>query len=215
MRWLIGLALLAAALWLLGQVRLGGGGEYRAEGLFLWLRVGPWRITVFPLGKKRPKKRKKERRAAAKPGQAPPPPAPPAPLRERIGGAVEYARALLPIALEAAGRVKGKLRVDRLSLEVTVGAANPADAAMGYGRASAALGAAWGALNEAFLLRDARACVKVDYNAPKTTVYALADLSLKVGQAVWLGLYFGIKGMRAFLRVRGRKKQEQQQRKAA
>lgn len=212
MRWALIPVAVLAVLWLLGQIRLGGGAEYRAEGFFLWLRIGPWRVTLFPL-KKRKKKKREAAPAKETPPPAPPPPAPP--LSERVGGAAAYARALVPIALEAAGQVKGKLRMDRLSLEVTVGADDPARAAMAYGRANAALGALWGVLNEAFVLKDARAGVKLDYGRPGTTVYALADLSLKAGQAFWLGIYFGWKALRAFLKVRNRNKQEQQQRKAA
>ena len=117
--------------------------------------------------------------------------------------------------LEAAGQVRRKIRVDKLRLKVTVGAEDPADAAMRYGRVNGALGALWGTLNEAFDLRDGRASAVVDFDARTITVYALASLSLKVGQMVWLGLYFGCRALRAFLRVRGRRKQEQQQRKAA
>ena len=55
--------------------------------------------------KKKPKKPQKER--------------PPAPLPEKIGGALEYAQALLPVALEAAKGMWRGLRVDVLELELT------------------------------------------------------------------------------------------------
>ena len=70
-------------------------------------------------------------------------------------------------------------------------------------------------MTETFDLKDGNAAAKVDFDTRETTVYALAVLSLKLGQIVWLGLYFGCKALRTFLRVRGRRKQEQQQRKAA
>ena len=47
------------------------------------------------------------------------------------------------------------------------------------------------------------------------TVYGLASLSIKIGQILWLGVYFGCKALWGFLAVRGRQKQKQQQRKAA
>ena len=210
MTWLVVLAGVLALLWLLGQLRLGGGAEYRAEGLRVWLRAGPLRIGVFPLKKKGKKKSGgREKKPAPKPEKPEPD------LQERAGGALEYARALLPILLEAAGQFRRRLRVDRLSLVVTVGAKDPADAAIQYGQANGALAVLWAALNEAFDLREGSACARVDFDARETTIYALASLSLKLGQLVRLGIYFGCRALRAFLRVRSRRKLEQQQRKAA
>ena len=54
---------------------------------------------------------------------------PPKSTWEKIGGALDYARSLLPVALEAAEHVYGKLRMDKLELLLTVGAKDPADAA--------------------------------------------------------------------------------------
>ena len=213
MTWLLVLAGVLAALWLLGRIRLGVGAEYRAEGLRVWLRAGPLQIGIFPLKKKQPEKKKDGKKGAKKPAPGGEEPQPGLP--ERVGGALEYAKALLPVALEAAGQFRRKLRVDSLALEVTVGAEDPATAAIRYGQANGALAAAWAALNEAFDLRDGHAWVRVDFDAGETRVYALAALSLRLGQVTWLGIYFGCRTLRAFLRVRSRRKQEQQQRKAA
>lgn len=201
-----------AALFLIGQVRVGGLAEYSAEGFRAWVRAGALKIRVFPLNKKDKPARKKEKRAkpSKKKEEAPPPPKP---LTEKAGGALDYARALLPVALDAVGTMYGRLRMDTLELELTVGAADPADAAMRYGQASAALGALWEPLTRAFHVKDGRARVRVDFEAGEMTVYGLASLSIKIGQILWLSVYFGCKALRGFLAVRGR--QKQQQRKAA
>lgn len=216
MKWLLIPAAVLAVLWLLGQLRLGAGGEYGAEGLRVWLRAGPLGINVFPRKKKKKEKKappKKEKEKKPKPAHEPDRPAPG--LAERAGGALDYARALLPILLEGAGQFKDKLQVDKLTLEVTVGSSDPAQAALNYGRASAALAGAWGALNEAFRLKEGEARVRVDFDARETKVYGYLALSLKLGQLVWLGIYFGCRALGAFLRTRSRRKQEHQQRKAA
>ena len=203
-----------AALFLVGQIRVGGLAEYSAEGFRAWVRAGALKIRVFPLNKKDKPARKKEKRAKPpkKKEEAPPSPKP---LTEKAGGALDYARALLPVALDAVGTMYGKLRMDTLELELTVGAADPADAAMRYGQASAALGALWEPLTRAFHVKDGRARVRVDFEAGEMTVYGLASLSIKIGQILWLSVYFGCKALRGFLAVRGRQKQKQQQRKAA
>ena len=130
------------------------------------------------------------------------------------GGALDYARAFLPIALEAGGQFRRKLRVDKLELELTVSASDPADAALRYGQANAALGCAWGALLAAFDVKDGRAAAKLDLEAGGCTLYALVSLSLKLGQMLRLGAYFGVKALRALLAVR-RRRREDMQRKAA
>lgn len=43
------LAVILLALFLLGLIRVGGGGEYSAQGLTAWLKLGPFQIKVFPL----------------------------------------------------------------------------------------------------------------------------------------------------------------------
>ena len=107
-----------------------------------------------------------------------------------------------------------KLRVDRLELVLRAGATDPADAAMVYGCANAALGALWCPLNEAFQIKDGRARVELDFDSQMTTVSAMGAMSLKIGQALWLGLYFGLKGLKKVIAVKGRRGTKDKERKA-
>lgn len=84
---------------------------------------------------------------------------------------------------------------------------------MAYGRANAALRAIWTPLVRAFHVKDGHARVNLDFDRKEPALYARAELSIRLGQALWLGLYFGLKALRALLRVKNEKKQ--QQRKAA
>ena len=189
-----------AVLFLVGQIRVGVQVEYQAGGLFAWARLGAFRIPLFPL-KEKPEKKKKN---AKKPKKE----KPPKPLNEKVGGALDYARELLPIALEAAGMFYHRLRMDTLELELTVGSDDPADTAMRYGQASAALGSFWYPLTEAFHVKDGHAKVNLDFDAKETVLYAAASLSLKIGQILWLGIYIGVKALKGFLAVRKKQKIE-------
>ena len=104
--------------------------------------------------------------------------------------------------------------MDRLELELTAAAADPADAALLYGQANAALGAFWYPLTEAFRVKDGTARVNLDFEGQTPTLYANAALSFTLGQLVWLGIYFGLRALRAFLAVRKQQKMKRQQRKA-
>ena len=203
---------------LLAQLPIGCQVEYGAEGLRAWARLGPVRIQLLPwtLGHK---KQKTESAAPNQKSKSAPEPVPssaskPA-LGQRLGGALEYAQELVPLAVEAAGQFYRKLRMDILELELTVGSPDPADAAMTYGRANAALAALWEPLIQAFHVKDGSARVTVDFSGGGTRFYGKAALSLRVGQALRLGLVYGFKALRTFLKVREEHATEKQQRKAA
>ena len=190
---------LAVLLALLGQVRVGVGGEYGPSGPRAWLRVGPARIVLWP---------RKGKKAQARKDQAPKKEKHPAggekgrPL-DTLRTGLDYLRALLPVALEAAGQFRRRLQVDELFLEARVGADDPADAAAAYGYASFALGALWGPLNEAFRIKDGTIRVLPDLEGRRAGLEGRVSLSLTLAQLTRLGLYFGSKGLRAFLTVKG------------
>ena len=208
MKALFVLAVLVLILLLLGQVRVGGRAEFSAEGFFLWIRLGRFKLKILPAGPKeekigKPKKPKKEKEP-----KKPKKEKPPTPLPEKIGGALEYAQALLPVALEAAKGMWRGLRVDVLELELTAGGSDPADTAMLYGQANAALGALWHPLTKAFHVKDGTAWVKLDFDAPGMTVYGQAALSIKIGTLVWIGLGAGWKALFGALAARKRLKRK-------
>lgn len=199
------LAVVLLVLLLIGQIRVGCRAEFNSEGFFLWARLGKIRIKILPM---KPKEEK--------PQKPPKPPKPkkekkeklPATLPEKVGGALEYARALLPVALEAAEGLWRGFAIDTLELELTAGSSDPADAAMLYGSANAALGALWIPLTRAFHVKDGTARVKLDFDAPGTTVYGQAALSVKIGTLVWIGLGAGWKALFGVLAARKRLKRK-------
>lgn len=200
-------AVVLAILFLVGQVRVGVRGEYTAHGITAWIRLGPVHLKVWPrkAAKQKPAREKKEQKPKKESDKETQVPA---------GGALEYVRELLPLALEAAGQFRQKLQVDHLELVLRAGAHDPADAAMVYGYANAALGGLWLPLTEAFHVKDGRARVELDFESEHTTLYALGAMSIKVGQALWLGLYFGLKGLSKLAAVKGRRSAREKERKA-
>jgi len=193
------LILVLFVLLLMGQCRVGCKAEYSAEGPKVWLRLAGLNLQVFPM-KPRETKEKKTKKGSGKEKT-------PVPFREKAGGLLCYAEKLLPVVLEAAGQFYQKLQVDTLRMRLTVGGADPADAAVLYGRSAALLGTLWYPLTEAFHVKDGSAKLELDFDAPEATLYMFASLSLKISQILWLGLYFGVKALRAFLAVRKHLKQ--------
>lgn len=209
------LAVVILVLLLIGQIRVGGRAEFNKDGFFLWIRLGWFKIKLLPAKPKEEKTPKPQKPKKKKEPKQPKKEKPSTPLPEKIGGALTYAQELLPVGLEAAKGMWRGLRVDTLELELTAGSPDPADAAMVYGQANAALGALWYPLTKAFHVKDGSARVRLDFDDPGTTVYGTAALSIKIGTVVWIGLRAGVKALSGFLAARKRLKIKKQQRKAA
>jgi len=192
------------ALVLIGQIRVGCKVVYDQDGVQVLVRLGKIRIRVFPVKAKKtgdkPQKPKKKKEKKPQPQKEP------IPLQEKLGGALGYARELLPVLLDAVKYFTRKLRVDTLHMVLIAGSSDPADAAALYGKASAALGALWQPLVTAFEVKDGYARVDLDFDAPAMTLRAAAALSIKLGQVLWLAVYFGIRAAGRFLKERRRQK---------
>ena len=199
-------------LFLIGQIRVGCKAAYDQNGVQVWVRLAAFHIQILPLKKtnaeRNPKKEKNPKaKKAGKPKE-------PVPMKEKIGGALGYLQALLPVILDAVKYFTKKLQIDVLHLRLIAGSSDPADAASVYGKANAVLGALWYPLTNAFDVKDGYAKVNLDFDAQQMTVCATAALSLKIGQILWFALYFGFKALAGFLRERKRQKNEKKLRKA-
>lgn len=192
-----------AVLWLISLLRVGGIVEYSDQGVLVQLRIGPFKVELFP-GKpkeeKPPKHEKKPKKKAKE--KKPPEEKPPVPLKEKVGGALSLFQELLPVGLEAVGKLFRRLRVDELMLHLTWAAEDPADAAMGWGAAQAALGTLWPLLDRCLDIRKRDVDIAVDFERSEPIIYARGSLSYTVGQLVSLGAVGGVKALCAFLRVR-------------
>lgn len=203
--WMI-LLLVLLILFLVGQIRLGVLAEYSADGPGVWIRAAFLRFQVYPLPAKDPSKKKQKKKSKPKDTSEKP--------KLTLGGKFELAKEFLPLILEAAGCFWKRLVMDELELRLTVGCPDPADCAVRYGQAHAALGAMWVPLNEAFHVKNGRGHVDVDFETDHMTLYAKTALSMKIGQILFLGLWFAIKALKRFLRFRKYQKENAQMRKA-
>lgn len=201
--WIV-LGAIVAALVLLSLIRVGGTVEYSRSGTLVHLRAGPLHIQVYPpkprkkSGEKKPKRAKK----SSKPQEEQPEPKP--------GGQLDTLKAMLPFVADAAGQLRRKVRVDRLLLDVTAAAPDPAMAALSFGGVNAAIGMIWPLLENNFNIGDRRIRTKVDFNLTEPEAYLYASFSLRLGQAVVLALTLGMK----FLKLWSGRNQEQTKKEA-
>ncbi len=188
------LLVVAAVLWLISLIRIGGRVRYGQAGLFVTALAGPFRIRLLPMKpqkekkpKKKPKKEKEPPKEAESKTEKPKPEASPDTLSRLMK--------LLPVAAEACGSLKRKIRIDDLELELTWGGGDPAAIALGYGRANAVLGMLWPIFDHNFRVLRHSFQIDMDYGATQPTVEVQAAVTLTVGQIVTLGLHYGVKAL--------------------
>lgn len=204
MKALIIIGAVAAALLLLSLVRVGGRLSYTEDGLTVKLRLGPFLLTVYPFRSKKKKRNKK--------AQTAPPPAEARPAAEpERGGSLELLKDLIPVVAEAAGRLKQKVRIDCLDIDLTVAAGDPALTAVAFGGANAVMGMMVPLLENNFNIKERRFRTAVDFNAAGPTAAVRAAFSLTIGQGVVL--YFGF-GFRALGILLSHKKKKTKQKEA-
>ena len=183
---------------LIGQIRIGAQVEYCDHGLFVRVRAGAFLIPVFPVQKKENKGQKKKEKPVKTP-------------RKKKGGLLNLALDFIPLVLDTLKRFGKRLRVDKLDMELTFGATDPADAAVRYGQANALLGSLWQPMTRTLHVVDGHAHVGVDFEATESLLYILASLSLTIAQMLTLAVVFGWKALAILIRNRTGRKQRPEQ----
>ena len=185
------LLIILLVLWLLSRLRIGGRVRYGQEGLFVTALIGPLRIRLLPAKEKPAKKKIKKEKKPKKekpPKERKPPP-------EGQPGTLSRLMKLLPIAAQAAGALKRKIRINDLKLTLIWGGTDAAAAALGYGRANAALGMIWPLLDHNFKVKRHEFQIELDYARTEPAVELQAAVTMTVGQAAALTVRYGAKAL--------------------
>ncbi len=200
--WWMTLLVIFAVLVLIGCIPVGVDARYSADGVFLTAKLGPFRLQLLPQKpKKKPQKRKPQQKQPKKtPAKAEPQAKKPNPL---LSGGVDGLMQLLDLAFDTLGDLRRKLRVNELTLYVLIGGADdPAKAAMGYGRAWAAIGAITPSLERLFVIKKRDIRPALDYTISNTQIDAHLVTTITIGRSLALALRAGIR----FLKILNERK---------
>ena len=191
--WWMTLLVILAALVLIGCIPVGVDARYNADGVFLAAKLGPFRLQLLPQKpKKKPKKRKQQQKQPEKaPASSEPQEKKSNPL---LSGGVDGMLQLFDLAFDTLGDLRRKLRVNELTLHVLIGGAeDPAKAAMGYGRAWAAIGAITPSLERLFVIKKRDIRPALDYTISNTQVDAHLVTTITIGRSLALAVHAGIR----------------------
>lgn len=200
--WWMTLLVILAILVLIGCIPVGVDARYNADGVFLAAKLGPFRLQLLPQKpKKKPKKQKRQQKQPEKtPAKTEPQEKKLNPL---LSGGVDGLMQLLDLAFDTLGDLRRKLRVNELTLHVLIGGADdPAKAAMGYGRAWAAIGALTPSLERLFVIKKRDIRPALDYTISNTQVDAHLVTTITIGRSLALALRAGIR----FLKILNERK---------
>ncbi len=187
MGWLIALGVLVG----IAVLPIGISAIYNTAGPKVQVLVGPVRLTVYPRKKKTADTPKKQAPAKKEPTQS----------KQTSGGSAKDFAPLLRRVLDFLGAAKGKLRVRRLDLKLTLGGDDPCDLAVNYGRAWAAVGNLIPLLERHFVIKKRDVEVQCDFTSNETRIYARLDLTITVGRLLRLGAHHGIPALREYLNI--------------
>ena len=223
---------------LLGCIPVGATAEYSAEGYWVAIKAGPISIRILPkkpkpepvpedelddkARKKKEKQKKKEKKkkekqkqkerekkeAEKKEAEA----AQSGKPQEKKGGNLPMFKELIGLALEAQSSLRKKLKLKEMTLHLTIGGGgwDPAKSAILYGRAWAGLGNLWTVLERVFIIKKHDVWADIDFLTPENTIYARATATITIGAVVKLGVRYGLRALRIYLRHRRRKKKANQ-----
>ena len=195
--WWMTVLVILAVLVLIGCIPVGVDAAYGEGGVLLSVKIGFFRLQILPAKPKKPKKPKKAKKSKQqKPAASPAPSAAPdtpaaeaAPQKKLVlPGGLRGILRLVNLALSTLGDLRRKLRVEELTLHVTFAGDDPADAALHYGQAWAAVGALMPALDRLFVIKKRDIQPILDYNEKKMKLDAQLVLTITIGRAICLAL---------------------------
>ena len=195
--WWMTVLVILAVLVLIGCIPVGVDAAYGEGGVLFSAKIGFFRLQILPAKPQKPKKPKKPKQqkpaASSAPSAAPDAPAEPAAKKKlALPGGLNDILRLVNLALSTLGDLRRKLRVEELTLHVTFAGDDPADAALHYGQAWAAVGALMPALDRLFVIKKRDICPILDYNREQMSVDAHLILTITIGRALALGLKAGL-----------------------
>ncbi len=194
---IIGGILLVVILLLL--VRVGCRVDYSADGLVLYLKVACFQLQLIPKKQKKASERQKKQKPKKKKQKDKKEKAEKEENPEKKKGDLKWLLELVKPVLTALGKLRRKLRVDRLWISYAIGGReDPAGAAVKYGVVSAGGGALFPLLNAALTVKDWDVDLSVDFQSDKTMVALSAAGTYRIGQLLAIALSLGWRALSVY-----------------
>ncbi len=168
---LLVLSVIVILLVLVGLMRVCVRFVYAEDGAKVFLNILFFKIGIYPHENKKIKNVGKEETKSTKP---------------KKGGDFSKILELLKMARELSKRLRRKLHVDCLILNITTASSDPFKTAMFFGGSGAAVGVMFAILENLFIIKEKKISVNADFSAQKTVAFMDLKLSITVAQLLHL-----------------------------
>lgn len=185
---MIALLVIFLALLLFLLLPVGVKLRYDENGTAMSVLLGLLSIRLLPRKRpKKPKKKEKKQPSKAKHWKEAKKPAP-----ATLGGKLSGLLPFVHMAIELLGDFRRRLCL-KYQIRLTVGGSDPAETAKNYGAAWAAVGMATPLLQGAFRVKSQDIAVRCDFLSEESTVAAELNVTIRIGQGLWLLLRYGVR----------------------
>ena len=190
--WILGILILLAVL--IARTRIGVRVRFGEGPLSAALTIGPFRVPLTGEEEKAPQQPpKKAKKREKKPKKAPEKAAKPRFPKVTAADVREAVRTLWPPLKKALGRTRRSIRLDPMTVSVTIGAAeDPAAGAEAYGWAGGAMYNMMPALEELVQIPDPGVHIGLDFDSPETRAAGQIGLSVRIGTLIAVALGVGV-----------------------
>lgn len=186
--WILGILILLAVL--LCRTRIGVRVRFGEGPLRAVLTIGPFRVPLTGEEEKAPRQPQKKAKKREKPPKTPEK-TEKKPRFPKVTAAdvKEAAQTLWPPLKKALGRTRRSIRLDPMTVSVTIGAADdPAAGAEAYGWASGAMFNSMPALEELVRVPDPSVHIGLDFDSAATRAAGDVGVSVRIGTLIAVGV---------------------------
>ncbi len=205
MLWLYILLGILLAIFLILLIPIGIDTRYEDE-LFLKLKIGFAKITVFPQKPKKPKKKKKKKQKPKddKPKEDKPKEKKPNIIQQKgLSWLVEFIKKIAELASGALKYFFAHILIKRMMLSISIAGSDAADTALKYGKLCAVVYPAIGIIAGSAKCRKFGVDITPNFtDKAETKFYFELKASVRIIWLIALLLKFGPKGIRLLLEIR-------------
>lgn len=213
--WILGILIVLAVL--ICRTRVGVLVRFGDGPVSAVLTLGPFSIPLAGKPEKKPRKKPQQAKKREKhPKKSEKEEKKPAFPKVTAADVKEAARILWPPLKKALGRTRRSVRLDPMTVCVTIGAAeDPAAGAEVYGWASGAMYNIMPALEELVRVPDPSVHVGLDFDSPATRWAGEAGLSLRIGTVIAVAFGVGVPALRWLSALKKKQTPAQERRERA
>lgn len=178
-------------------IPIGVTAGYGELGARVFLKIGPFRIRLYPV-KKTPVAKKTKGVAKVKPSAEE--------CKKDAGGKLSDFIPILHTLLDFLGDLRRRIIVKTLDVKLTIAGGDPCDMSVNYGRAWASIGGLLPQLERLFKIKKRNIAVACDYVAEESVVQGYVHISIMLIRLLYLVLCYGVRIIKQYIRIKNNRK---------